>query len=248
MAKPVDRESFKEFCLRRLGKGVIGTIELSDDQCDDIIDYSLNYFKDYHFDGSDIIYYKHQVTQENIDNKYIDMPENVMGVVRVFPISGLMTANDGLFNIQYQLALNDLYTLVGLNLVPYYMMRTHLELIQDVLIGEIPIRYSRHKNKLALDYDWSKIGVGSYLLVEAHEVIDPDVYTDIWNDRWLQDYATAHMKKQWGTNLKKYGQMALVGNVTFNGQIIYDEADNDIKMLEDRMLEDYSLPPQFFVG
>lgn len=244
---PTSRDDFKEVCLRRLGKPVIN-IELDDDQIDDIIDYSLKYFADYHYDGSQIIYYKHQVTDQDKVNRYITLPENILGAVRVFPVSGLFTANDGLFNIQYQIALNDLYTLTNVSMVPYYMMRQHLNLIQEILVGQIPIRFNRHKNRLNLDFDWSRIDTGQFLLVEAHEVIDPEEFSDVWGDRWLAMYVTAQMKKQWGTNLKKFGGMSLVGGVQFNGQVIYDEAVQEIQNLEAEMINSYSTPLQDFVG
>ena len=51
MATPNSRETFKENCLRRLGKPVV-EINVDDDQVDDRIDQALTYYSDYHFDGS----------------------------------------------------------------------------------------------------------------------------------------------------------------------------------------------------
>ena len=247
MAVPTTRQQFKEYCLRKLGKPVI-EINVDDDQLDDRIDESLKYYADYHFDGSEKIYYKHQVTQQNKNDKFIIMPENIIGAVRVFPIADPIVRSDDLFNIRYQIALNDLYTLTSVSMVPYYMVMEHLALISELLVGQQPIRYSRHKDKLYVDMDWDKIKVGEYLLVEAYEVIDPDEYTDVWGDRWLQNYVTAKIKYQWGSNLTKFVGMSLPGGVQFNGERILDDAAREIEMLENEMLTAYSLPPSDMVG
>jgi hypothetical protein len=128
------------------------------------------------------------------------------------------------------------------------MVMEHLALISELLVGQQPIRYSRHKDKLYVDMDWDKIKVGEYLLVEAYEVIDPDEYTDVWGDRWLQNYVTAKIKYQWGSNLTKFVGMSLPGGVQFNGERILDDAAREIEMLENEMLTAYSLPPSDMVG
>jgi len=247
MAVPSTRAEFKEYCLRKLGKPVI-EINVDDDQIEDRIDESLKYFYDYHFDGSEKIYYKHQITSTDITNKYITLPENIIGAVRIFPIGDPTVGQQDLFNIRYQIALNDLYTLTSVSMVPYYMVMQHLQLISDILVGQQPIRYNRHTNKLYVDMDWEKMDVGDFLLVEAYEVIDPVTYTDAWGDRWLQEYCTAKIKYQWGTNLTKFTGMQLPGGVQFNGNKILDDAQAKIDALEREMIVSYSLPSMDMIG
>lgn len=247
MAKPTSREEFKALCLRRLGDGVT-EINVSPEQIDDRVDEALQYFWDYHFDGSEKTYYKHQVTDEDIENKYITVPENIIGAVRVFPIADPMVRSDDLFNIRYQIALNDLYSLTSVSLVPYYMVMQHLGVIQELLVGQQPIRYSRHKDRVYLDMDWGKVSTGEYLLIEAFEVIDPEVYTDVWTDRWLQRYCTALIKLQWGTNLTKFTGMSLPGGVQFNGERILSDAQAEVDKLEAEMISSYSMPVEDMIG
>ena len=247
MAVPTSRAQFKEYCLRKLGKPVI-EINVDDDQVDDRIDESLRYYWDYHFDGSDKIYYKHLVTDEDRANKFITLPENIIGAVSVFSIGDPMVRSDDLFNIRYQIALNDLYTLTSVSMVPYYMVMEHLSLISEMLVGKQPIRYARHKNKLYVDMDWNSIMPGEYLLVEAYEVIDPNVYTDVWADRWLQNYTTAKIKYQWGSNLTKFTGMSLPGGVQFNGTQILEDAKAELDKMEQEMISGYSLPVLDMVG
>lgn len=246
MAIPATRNEFKEYCLRRLGKPVI-EINVDDDQVDDRIDEAFLYFTDYHFDGSEKTYYKYKVTSEDITNKYITLPDNIIGAVNLFPIGqGLNTNN--LFNIRYQIALNDLYTLTSVSMVPYYMALTHVQFLEQFLVGQQPIRYNRHINKLYIDMDWTIVNVDDYIIVEAYQVIDPDTYTKTWGDRWLARYATCLIKQQWGTNLKKYQGMQLPGGITFNGQQIYDEATQEREELEHEMISSYSLPVIDMIG
>lgn len=246
MASPNDRDSFKEYCLRKLGKPVI-EINVTEDQVEDRVSEALRFYWDYHFDGSEMVYYKHQVTEADMANKYITVPENIMGVVSVFPIGDPSIRSDDLFNIRYQIALNDLYTLTSVSLVPYYMAMEHLSLMSEMLIGKQPIRYSRHKDRVYIDTDWGSLGVGKFLILQAYEVIDPDVYTDAWNDRWLQNYATALIKKQWGDNINKFSGMSLPGGVQFNGDKIQNDAEADIRRLEADMAS-IQLPIMDMIG
>jgi len=246
MSVPTSRAEFKEYILRRLGKPVI-EINVDDDQVDDRIDEALKYYYDYHFDGTEKIFYKHVVAQTDIDNKYITLPQNVIGAVNLFPIGqGLNTNN--LFNIRYQIALNDLYTLTSVSMVPYYMALTHVQYLEQLLVGQQQLRYNRHTNKFYVDMDWNIINVGDYLIIEAYQVVDPTVYSNVWGDRWLARYAAALIKQQWGSNLKKYQGMQLPGGLTFNGQQIYDEATEERKELEAEMISSYSLPVTDMIG
>lgn len=246
MAVPSSRPTFKETCLRRLGKPVI-EINVDDDQVDDRIDEALRYYWDYHFDGTEKIYYKYEVTQADKDNKYITLPENIIGVVNIFNVGASLNVNN-IFNIRYQIALNDLYTLTNVSLVPYFMAMQHIQLIEELLVGRKPIRYNRHRNRMYVDMDWDLVSVGEFIIVEAYEVVNPDEWQDAWGDRWLQQYATALIKRQWGNNLKKYQGMQMPGGITFNGQQIYDEAIEEIQQLEKEMISSYSLPISDMIG
>ena len=240
------REEFKEYCLRKLGKPVI-EINVDDDQVEDRVDEALKYYWDYHFDGTEKVYYKHQFTEQDVQNKYITLPDNIIGAVNIFDIGDYISVNN-IFNIRYQIALNDLYTLTYQSMVPYYMAFQHIQLLEQLLVGKQPIRYNRHTNKLWVDVNWEKIVPGYYLVVEAYQIVDPAEYNDVWNDWWLQRYATQLIKKQWGTNLTKFTGMSLPGGVQFNGEKIYNDAHEDIEKLEAEMINSYSLPVADMIG
>jgi hypothetical protein len=247
MAVPTSKATFKEYCLRKLGKPVI-EINVDDDQIDDRIDECIRYYWDYHFDGTEKTYYKHLITDQTKIDKYVTLPENIIGAIRIFQIGDPSLRASDMFNIRYQIALNDLYQLTTVSLLPYYMAMQHLGTITELLVGQQPIRYNRHTNKMYVDMDWTKIDVGQYLLIEAYQVIDPDTYTDAWGDRWLQEYATQKIKYQWGSNLTKFSGLQLPGGVQFNGEKILDDAEKAIEKLEQEMISSYSLPVTDMIG
>ena len=124
----------------------------------------------------------------------------------------------------------------------------HLSLISEFLVGQQPIRYSRHRDRLYIDTKWENYNVGDFLLIEAYEVLDPDTFSDMWSDRWLQNYATAKIKYQWGSNLTKFSGMQLPGGVQFNGDKILDDAKAEIEAMEKEMISSYSLPVTDMIG
>lgn len=246
MAQPTTRAEFKEWCLRKLGKPVI-EINVDQDQVDDRVDEALSYYWDYHFDGTEKMYVKYQMTQTDLDNGYITVPENVIGVVNLFPIAGNLTGS-GMFSAQYQFILNNIQNFVNYDLVNYYMSFQHLAFMQELLSGRQPIRYNRHMDRLYIDMNKDKINVNDYIIYECYQIVDPEVYTDVWKDRWLQNYATAKIQETWGRNLTKFVGMQLPGGVQFNGERILDDAIAEIRRLEDEMLSSYSLPVHDLIG
>ena len=133
-------------------------------------------------------------------------------------------------------------------MVPYYMAFQQLQLLEQLLVGEQQIRFNRHMDRLYIDTDWTKLTVGNYIVAEAYMVVDPDVYSDVWNDRWLQRYASALIKRQWGTNLTKFTGMTLPGGVQFNGEKILNDAEAEIEKYEQEMIISYSLPVTDMIG
>ncbi len=232
MAKPTNKEEFKKYCLRKLGHPVI-QINVSDEQVDDRVSEAVSFWNDYHYNGSELIYLKHQVTQEDKDNGYITVPERLLGVARIFDLSSSISTGTGMFNVTYQFVLNNLSDITGYSIQNYYMTMQHLRFLQEILVGVPILRYNKHVNKLYIDLDWTTIAVGTYIIVEAYDVIDEDEYSDMWNDRWLQNYATALIKEQWGSNLTKFTNMQLVGGVQFNAEQILNDAREERRALED---------------
>ena len=245
--KPATREEFKDYCLRQLGAPVL-EINIDDLQVEDCVEAALQVYHDYHYDGTEKVYLAHKVTETDIANKYLDIPENVISVINILDIGNSYSTNN-LFNIRYQLALNDLFAFNYGPFASYYMALQNVALAEEMFVGKQGLRFNRHINKLYIDMAWGeKIVKDEYIIIEGYRLLDPDTYTDVWNDRWLKNYATATIKKQWGNNLKKFEGLQMPGGVTFNGQKIYDEAEDELKALDEDLIRSYSLPVTDMVG
>ena len=124
----------------------------------------------------------------------------------------------------------------------------NIRFIEEMLIGKQPIRYNRHQNRLSVDMDWQKVNVDDYLIAKVYKKLDPDTYTDVWGDRWLQRYVTALFQVQWGKNLTKFTGMQLPGGVQFNGEQILQQGLEEKQKLEEEMVVSYSLPVHDLTG
>lgn len=246
MAAISSRDDFKKYCLRKLGAPVI-EINVDDDQIEDRVTEAISYYWDYHFDGAEKTYYKAQITSTDITNKYITIPDNIIGIVNLFPIGNSLNVNN-LFNIRYQIALNDLYTLTSQSMVPYVMAMQHIQFLEQILVGQQPLRYNRIIGKCYIDMDWTIVNPGDFLILEAYQVVDPEIFTKGYSERWLQNYATVLIKEQWGSNLKKFEGMTLPGGLKFNGQKIYDEARQERQTMEQEMITGFSMPVYDMIG
>ena len=268
MAEPATRENLKQYALRALGKPVI-EINVDDDQLEDRIDEALQYFAQYHYDGIRRTYLKYQYTEadktrmtgdssESITknsvttswkegNNFLVVPDSVISVINIFPFSN--KSNMNLFDVRYQLRLNDLYDFSSTSIINYDIVLRHLDFLDHILVGEKPLRFNQHDNRLYIDMDWTNdLAVGEYLVIEAYRKLDPEQFTDVYNDIYLKRYVTALFKKQWGANLSKFDGVAMIGGVTLNGRQIYSEALQDIEKLETEIRSTFELNPAMMIG
>jgi hypothetical protein len=255
MATPNTRQTLISYAKRALGHPVI-EINVDDDQLDDRVDEAVQYYSQYHYDGIRRTYLKYQYTQADQNriladgtegatknsvtstwkegNNYIIVPETVFAVTNIFPFSN--KGNLNLFDVRYQLRLNDLYDFSSTSVVNYDIVMRQLDFLDHILVGEKPLRFNQHDNRLYIDMDWKNdLQVGEYLVIDCWRKLDPDTYTDVYNDIWLKRYVTALFKKQWGSNLSKFAGVAMIGGVTLKGEEIYTQALSDIEKLEEEM-------------
>lgn len=181
------------------------------------------------------------------DLRYIDIPDIVYGVTKVLAI-GQASSSKNIFDLQYQLRLNDLYDLTSTSIIYYKTVMQHLALLDFELNGHTLFRFNRLQNELYLDINWEQdIPLGDFIIIQAYRALDPTTYNRIFNELWLKHYVTALFKKQWGTNLKKFQGIQLPGGVTLDGEAYYNEATSEIKDLEDELMTK-SAPLDFFMG
>ncbi len=188
------------------------------------------------------------ITKGIFELGYIEIPDNIIGAVNVFTPESNVGMGSGIFNAKYQFILQNLHDIVNHNMTHFYMSMANISLMEDLLVGAVPLRYNRHTNKLFLDTKLDDLTVGNHVVIEAYQVVDGDTYPDLWKDRFLQNYATAKIKYQWGSNLTKFNGMTLPGGVQFNGEQILSDAREEIQRLEEEMASGYSLPAVDMIG
>jgi hypothetical protein len=247
MAKVTSREELKDYCLRRLGAPVI-EINVDDDQVEDRIDDAFQFYREYHYDAVEMVYLKHQITKQDLTQQYVELSDMVIGVSKIIPLSN-RTSGMNMFDIRYQIIVNDLYSLMSTDLIYYSMVKTQLELINQMLVGQKPVRFNRHMNRLYIDMDWgADVYPGDYLVIECYRILDPNQYIDVYDDMFLKKYTTALIKRQWAENIKKFSGVQLPGGVTLNGDAMYMEAVNEITKIEEEMQSKFELPVDMFTG
>lgn len=275
MSKPSTRQELVDYCLRRLGAPVL-EINVDDDQIDDLVDDALQYFNERHFDGVERMYLKYQITQNDIDRSrakgtsgvgivtttgssgigtfnfyetenYIQVPDSVIGIEKVFKFD-TSSISGGMFSIKYQLFLNDLYYFNSIELLQYAMVKSYLEDIDFLLSTDKQIRFNKRQNRMYLDIDWGAQSAGNFLVIDCYRILNPNEFTEVYNDSFLKQYLTSLIKKQWGQNLIKFKGVKLPGGIELNGREFYEDAQRELEDLKQRMKFEYELPPYDFIG
>lgn len=253
MAGPATRSQLKDYCLRKLGFPVID-INVDDDQLEDRIDDALQKFRNFHYDGTTEEYLAVKVTQTIIDTQSIDVPDTIIGVSRLLPVSG-SSINSGskqgfnIFDINYQIRLNDFYNLLSSSYTYYVIAREHLSMLDMIVTGEIPFTFNKTTSKINLFMDiGGRTKVGEYIVFQSLRVVDPDTYEKVFDDIWLKKYTTALFKQQWGSNLTKYANYTLPGGLVVNGEKIYMDASVELEKLEEELRDTYEMPTPMLVG
>ena len=276
MAQPSSRAELKDYCLKQLGKPVL-EINVDDDQIDNLIDDAIQYFHERHYDGIDRVFLKHKLTPSTKTTlaqpgpvgsvttspnvvgagltsatyvegvNYLPLPDSIIGVNNILKINS-STISDGLFNIKYQLFLNDVYYYGALDLLNYAMVKRYLEDLDFLLNPHAQIRFNKKNHKLYLDIDWSQVGENEYVIIDCYRILDPSDAPKLYNDWWLKKYLTALIKKQWGQNMSKFQGVLLPGGVQLNGRQIYDDGVAEVEKLEQQLKDEYELPPLDLIG
>mgnify|MGYP005730760971 FL=1 len=178
---------------------------------------------------------------------YLIVPDSVISVINVFPLSD--RANLNMFDVRYQLRLNDLYDFSSTSIVHYEMTMRHLDFLDHILVGEKPLRFNQLSNRLYIDMDWNEdISTDEYLIIECYRKLDPSSHSSIFDDLYLKRYTTALIKRQWGQNLSKFSGTAMLGGVTLNGPELFSTAIAEQQKLEDEIRTNYEEPPHIMQG
>ncbi len=276
MAQPSSRQGLIDYAKRQLGYPVL-EINVAEEQFQDLLDDAVQIFQERHFDGIERMYLKYKITDDDIsrgrargageslgitttsatgagttfnfeeNTNFLQMPPSVVGVNQIFKIRS-DTVYDGLFNIKYQLFLNDLYQFGSIDLLQYSMVQTYLEDITFLLNPDMRYRFNIRQDRLYIDADWASLTSGDYFIIDCFRILDPEDFPRVWNDPFIKKYLTATSKKQWGQNLMKFQGVQLPGGVQLNGREIYEDGVRELAYLEERMPLQYEMPPLDVIG
>lgn len=260
------REELINYSLRRLGAPVI-TIDVDPDQVEDRVDDALERYWDYHYEGTSREYFAHQVTADDITNNYITMPNDVLFVQDVVDggILGNLLQPMGDPRASW-LGFNPFTNITGgasqyassssgghagggtgimTSVADFFLTMNHMEMVGDVFgMNDYPIRFNKNLHRVYVDVDWTfKLELDSWIIFDTKRLVDPEIFTTLYNDRWLREYLTNLIQRQWGSNLRKFGGIQLPGAVQLDGDKLYDDAQQMIEKLEDEMQDKYELPP-----
>lgn len=249
MAVPSSRQTLIDYCLRRLGSPVI-EINVDTDQIEDRVDDALAMFREFHMDATVRVFLKHQVTADDVTNKYIPIAADIPYITRVLPLNPEFS-NVNMFDIRYQMMLNSLGDFMQFagGMSYYYQLEQYLDYIDMLLTGRPIVTFSRNQGRLYLhgNFEDRDVKEGQYIIMEAEQLVDENSF-NVWNDIFMRDYTTQLIKQQWGSNLIKFDGMQLPGGVTISGRQLYDEATAELQRLEEKMRLEYEQPVGFFMG
>jgi hypothetical protein len=180
-------------------------------------------------------------------SNYIQVPDSVIGIEKIFKFD-TSSISGGMFSIKYQLFLNDLYYFNSVELLQYAMVKSYLEDIDFLLTTDKQLRFNKRQNRLYLDLDWASQTADQYIVIDCYRILDPNTFTNVYNDSFIKKYLTALIKKQWGQNLIKFRGVKLPGGIELNGRELYEDAERELEDIKQRMVLEYELPPYDFIG
>jgi len=276
MAEPSSRQELKDYCLRRLGHPVL-EINVDDDQLDDLIDDAFQYYRERHFDGVEQMYLKHEITAEDVTRfdsadetsstpapdastwatrkNFIEIPEHIVGISKVMGISSNFARNN-LFGMNNQYFLMDIFSFSSgfafgnFDMSNYYMLKQYFETL-DMIVQTgslVQYRFNQRSDRLYLDIDKARMIEGNYLLIDCQRYLNPETFTQVYNDSFVKQYLTALIKRQWGQNLIKFNNVQLPGGVSLNGRQLFEDAQKEIDALMEKSSSYYELPPMDMIG
>lgn len=245
--KKYNRHSFTARCLRNLGAPVM-KINLSEEQIDDAVERAITYYQRNHYNGNERIYMPIRVTDEIKQNGFVQFDEDVIAVEQLLLPSNT-SLSSSLFTPEFVIAADAAWSTFqgGGGLYNYYSLMMYRELLEQLFQNKIPIEWQYNTGRAYIIVNPGRLNT-PYICFVVRLAIDPERDTRMYTDPWLIEYTTTCIKETWGQTLKKYESIQLPGGATLTGAQIYQEAVERRKELEERVIEDFQEPCDFFMG
>ncbi|BCU99487.1 MAG: hypothetical protein CM15mV28_0550 [Thaumasvirus sp.] len=90
------------------------------------------------------------------NNNYVSLPPNILESIRYTHRLVLLVLSSNMFNIKYQIFLNDIYAMTHGHILHYFMTSQYLETLDFVTNSSRSrrVRYNEKQGRLYLDMDW----------------------------------------------------------------------------------------------
>ena len=130
------------------------------------------------------------------------------------------------------------------------MVKQWMETIDMVLNNGsfVQYRFNQRQDRLYLDVGKDMLDEDVFVIIDCHRALDPETFTQVYNDPFVKKYTTALIKRQWGQNLIKFNGIQLPGGVSMNGRELYTDAVNEIAEMMARSSSTFELPPMDMIG
>ena len=249
MAKVLTRTQLSSWVKLELGEPVI-RVNVADEQIEHCIDKALDFFWEWHRDGSVETFLAYKVLDADVTNGYISIPDKIDDVVEIFP-KRTYSSSESFATVDWQIQSamwNSNMSFYSVSPVDYVLALQAVDTI-SAAVGSDTKYFNFEKFSRRL-YPRFNFKTDDYIFMKVYRNIDPadSAYAEALNDTWLKEYVCALVKMTWGGNLKKFAGVRLPGNIDLNGQQIYDEGLQEKTRLEESLKNEHQAPPMFFVG
>lgn len=257
------RQEFIEYIMKTLGHPIV-TVNVTEDQVNYRIDDALLKFFEFHNEGTYRKLIIQKLTQNDVDTGTVVLPPKVASVLSIYPHEGLFSAeqknNFAITSFMQKVASSAWGGTANLGGGMFASYGGNAYSFSDAILGSSYLKtlsvstqsnqefeYSRYDSKLRiLD---NKIGLkkDEYIGALVYMEVDED-NVPVWNDLWLREYTTALVMRQWGHNLVKFGGVQLANGTTINGESILRNAEEQLRKLDEDLLNRWSEPLGVIVG
>lgn len=244
-------EDLAGYILRRLGSPVI-KIEVEEQQLRDRIDDAIQYFVERHYEGTTQQVVRVDFTEADEATQSFPLPPNMAHINKIFNLSsGSGSSVEEFERLNYLISQSEMFQMSTMNgrghdLKNYHVTMEYIATLERHFTR--PINYQVDKINGIVRVPSHRILATNYIIMTGLVTRTPENSPDMFTEKWIKDYATQLVKRQWGENLKKYEGVQMAGGVTVQGQKIWDEAMAEIDKLEENFVLKYQLPYGIYWG
>lgn len=239
------RVSTKEAMLLSLGHPVIH-IPLTDEQLDAIVDAAIKkcwkYFHDFHYEQ----YIIFELTQEDVDRGFLQVPEEIDSVLEFIPNGNLTNSDPMLYNTtEFQFNRNVFSNgilLTPFSLSDYVIGRDRIAQWRNIMgVNNYPFSFARLDRRI---YPRFKMFVGQRCIARVYQNVsddtDPSKVTNglLFDNETFKDLCAALGKQNIGMIYSKYEGRQLPSGAIISGEALKQEGAAEVEAIMQRMRDE----------